>query len=45
MFLEAGGNVRTEFEDPDGFVYPVRSMVEEGSLDVKVGSWGCRCRW
>ena len=36
MFLEAGGNVRTEFEDPDGFVFPVRTMVEEGSLDVKV---------
>ena len=37
MFLEAGGNVRTEFEDPDGFVYPVRTMVEEGSLYIKVG--------
>ena len=24
MFLEAGGNVRTEFEAPDGFVLPVQ---------------------
>ena len=39
MFIEAGGNVRTEFEDPDGFVFPVRAMVEEGSLDEKVSTW------
>ena len=30
MFLEGGGNVRTEFTPPELFVKPVREMLQQG---------------
>jgi len=36
QYLEAGGNVRTEFNPPEKFILPVRALVKEGKLSEKV---------
>jgi len=36
QYLEAGGNVRTEFNPPSKFILPVRELVKEGKLSEKV---------
>ncbi len=36
QFLEAGGNVRTEFNSPEKFIRPVRELVKQGRLSEKV---------
>ncbi len=36
LFLEAGGNVRTEFNNPRNFVEAVRQSVQEGDLSTEV---------
>ena len=36
QFLEAGGNVRTEFNPPENFILPVRELVKEGRLSQQV---------
>lgn len=35
QFLEAGGNVRTEFNPPEKFIQPVRDLVRQGRLSEK----------
>lgn len=35
MVLEAGLNVRTEFDPPETFIRPLRELVKEGSLSVE----------
>lgn len=34
MFIEEGGNVRTEFNPPENFVLPLRELVREGRLPM-----------
>ncbi len=34
--LEAGLNVRTHFTKPDDFILPIRQLVQEGKLDMRV---------
>ena len=36
QYLEAGGNVRTEFNPPSKFILPVRELVKEGRLSEAV---------
>ena len=36
QYLEAGGNVRTEFNSPSKFILPVRELVKEGKLSETV---------
>jgi len=36
QYLEAGGNVRTEFNSPSKFILPVRDLVKEGKLSETV---------
>ncbi len=36
QFLEAGGNVRTEFNSPANFILPVRELLKEGKLSPAV---------
>ena len=36
QYLEAGGNVRTEFNSPSKFILPVRELVKEGKLSQAV---------
>jgi beta-glucosidase len=36
IFLEAGGNVRTEFNPPKKFILPVRELVRSGRLSESV---------
>lgn len=36
QYLEAGGNVRTEFNPPSKFILPVRELVKEGKLSETV---------
>jgi beta-glucosidase len=36
QYLEAGGNVRTEFNSPSKFILPVRKLVKEGKLSETV---------
>ena len=36
QYLEAGGNVRTEFNPPEKFILPVRALVKERKLSEKV---------
>ena len=36
QYLEAGGNVRTEFNPPSKFILPVRELVKEGKLSEAV---------
>ena len=36
QFLEAGGNVRTEFNPPDNFILPVRELIAEGKIAMRV---------
>lgn len=36
MFLEAGGNVRTEFNPPKNFVLPLRKLIEEKAIAMEV---------
>jgi len=36
MALEAGVNVRTNFQQPETFILPARKLVKEGALSIKV---------
>ena len=36
QYLEAGGNVRTEFNPPSKFILPVRELIKEGKLSESV---------
>ena len=36
MFIEAGGNVRTNFSMPEQFVNPIRECIADGSLSMAV---------
>lgn len=36
LFLEAGGNVRTEFNEPQNFILPVRELIAAGKLSMQV---------
>jgi beta-glucosidase len=34
QFIESGGNVRTEFNPPAGFVLPLRELIHEGAVSM-----------
>lgn len=36
QFLEAGGNVRTAFNDPKSFVFSVRELLNQGTISLDV---------
>jgi len=36
LFLESGGNVRTEFNPPKRFVLPLRELIREGGISIDV---------
>jgi len=36
QFLEAGGNVRTEFNPPENFIEPVRELIREETISMQV---------
>jgi beta-glucosidase len=36
QYLEAGGNVRTDFDPPENFILPVRELVKAGRLSGQV---------
>lgn len=36
LFLESGGNVRTEFNSPANFILPLRELIREGKLSHHV---------
>ncbi|QDT00919.1 sialate O-acetylesterase [Adhaeretor mobilis] len=36
LFLESGGNVRTEFNSPKGFVLPLRELIEEKGISMDI---------